>query len=206
MAQWGKNDAASNSVVWGPALLNQAPTRANANALYGNTTADAYITGRTDAVVGIDESEAEVISGNPGWTLMTKFSGGRAGRVQYETLVAMSSMDGPDADGDLVADISAWFTSEPPALLEVEDGGNTSISVSVATKPAGKTVSYQWEANTGSGFANLSSSGFYSGANTDTLVISGANSTIDDVSYRVVVRATGMANLVSSETTLTVTA
>jgi len=206
MAQWGKNDAASNSVVWGPALLSKDVSRANANTLYGNTTADAYIVGRTDAIVGIDEDEAQAISGNPGWSLKTAFSGGRAGRVQYETLVAMSSMSGSDGDSAVAPNFLIVFTSQPPASESVAAGANTTIAATVATNPLGKTVTYQWEANSGSGFANLSNAGLYSNVTTATLSISTANSTANQVSYRLVARGTGAANAVSDATILTVTA
>lgn len=206
MAQWGKNDAASNSVIWGPALLNKDVSRANANTLYGNTTADGYITGRTDAVVGVDEDEAQAISGNPGWSLKTSFSGGRAGRVQYETLVAMSSMSGSDGDSGVVPDFLIFFTTQPPATKSVASGANTTIAAVADTKPLGKTITYQWEANSGSGFANLSNAGLYSNVTTATLSISSANSTANNVSYRLVVRGTNAANATSDATTLSVTA
>ena len=36
--------------------------------------------------------------GHPGWVKRTVGTGGRAGRIQYETLVAMSSITGDTAD------------------------------------------------------------------------------------------------------------
>ena len=63
MAQWGNNDIASNSVIWGPAQLNQAPTRTNANLLFGNTTANGYGTGETIGMYGVDPAEAGVAGG-----------------------------------------------------------------------------------------------------------------------------------------------
>ena len=64
MSQWGNTDVASNSVLWAPAQVNKAPTRANANTLFGNTTADAYITGTTKGMFGVDTTEMNIGSGN----------------------------------------------------------------------------------------------------------------------------------------------
>ncbi len=50
---------------------------------------------------GVDTTEQAVASPRPthvGWVLRTEGSGGRAGRVQQETLVAMGSMTGDAED------------------------------------------------------------------------------------------------------------
>lgn len=64
MSQWGNNDVASNSVIWAPSKYNKAPTRANANSLYGNTTANAFVTGTTIGVYGVDTTEIGIDGGN----------------------------------------------------------------------------------------------------------------------------------------------
>lgn len=64
MSQWGKNDAASNSVLWGPVQFNKAPTRTNANLMYGNTTANGFGTGETVGMYAVDTTEAGVVGGN----------------------------------------------------------------------------------------------------------------------------------------------
>jgi len=64
MSQWGKSDVASNSVLWAPAQVAQAPTRTNANLMFGNTTANGYGTGETIGMYGVDAAEM-VVSGGP---------------------------------------------------------------------------------------------------------------------------------------------
>lgn len=207
MAQWANTDAANDSPVWGPALLNKAPGRAAANTLFGNTTADGYITGRTDGVFGVDGDEVQGgAGGHTGFSLKVTGSGGRAGRVIYETLVALSSLGGSDADAGTVPNFLIVITSQPPATKSVAAGANTTISATAETKPLGKTITYQWEANSGSGFANLSNAGLYSNVTTATLSISSANSTANNVSYRLVIRGTNAANVTTQQTTLSVTA
>ena len=78
--------------------------------MYANTTADAFVTGETIGVFGVDTTEQGVASnpkgGHAGWVLRTEGSGGRSGRVHIETLVAMGSMTG---DGGAVANDDVVF-------------------------------------------------------------------------------------------------
>jgi len=63
MPLWGNTDDAANSVISAPALFNQAPTRANANLLYGNTTLNGVVTGEVVGVYGVDTTEMAVGTG-----------------------------------------------------------------------------------------------------------------------------------------------
>jgi hypothetical protein len=63
MPLWGNTDDAANSVISAPAQFKQAPTRANANLLYGNTTQDAVVSGQTVGMYGVDTTEMSVGSG-----------------------------------------------------------------------------------------------------------------------------------------------
>lgn len=65
-------------------------------ALYSNTTPGSFIPGIATGIFGIDTYETNDSNGavtHAGWVLRTEGTGGRAGRVQYETLVAMSTLD-----------------------------------------------------------------------------------------------------------------
>ena len=91
MASHGKADAATSAPLWAAAQLAKEPTSANRTSLFENTTADTFITGATHGLFNYNDSETQ--SGkvaHAGWVLKTTGSGGRAGRVQYETLVALT--------------------------------------------------------------------------------------------------------------------
>lgn len=78
----------------GPAInLTSVPTSAQP----GHT-----ITGETAAVSAVLSRGAAVT--HAGWVVRTVGTGGRAGRVQYETLVAMGSMTGDGSDDALFKD------------------------------------------------------------------------------------------------------
>jgi hypothetical protein len=64
-------------------------------AMFGNTTQNAFRSGVAVGVFGIDATEMGVTktgAAHAGWVLRTVGSGGRAGRVQTEVLVAMGSL------------------------------------------------------------------------------------------------------------------
>ena len=108
MALWSNTDA--NTSAPKNAVASGDGVSANGFTLYGNTTQDAYVTGKAIGVFGVDTTEQDV-SGNPkgghaGWVLRTEGSGGRSGRVHIETLVAMGSMTG---DGGAVANDDVTF-------------------------------------------------------------------------------------------------
>lgn len=95
MAQWKNENQAEDSVIWGPALVKQAVNETNRDELFENETPDAFIEGVTAGQYGFD-TDAMDDAGSPahaGWVLTKTGSGGRAGRVQHEVLVAMSSIE-----------------------------------------------------------------------------------------------------------------
>ena len=63
MPLWGNTDDAANSVISAPAGFNQAPTRANANLLYGNTTLSGVVTNEVVGVFGVDTTEMGIGTG-----------------------------------------------------------------------------------------------------------------------------------------------
>lgn len=58
----GRTDAASNSVIMAPAQFGKAPTTTNRDALYQNTTADAFVTNETIGMYAISEEEMNFAS------------------------------------------------------------------------------------------------------------------------------------------------
>jgi hypothetical protein len=114
MAQWGVNDQADNSVLWGPTRYGKDVTAANRNDFFGNTTADAYVSGITVGQFGVSADEvntsntaSEAFGGkiaHTGWTIRTEGSGGRAGRVTYETIVAGGISGDAVSDDPLLGD------------------------------------------------------------------------------------------------------
>lgn len=104
MALWTMTDEAAGMPKNSNTSLNVTATDAQ---LYGNTTASAIISGVEVGVFGVSEAEMNYANTastesdavtHAGWVLRTEGTGGRAGRVQYETLVAASSITGDGTD------------------------------------------------------------------------------------------------------------
>ena len=64
MSQWKNDDSAANSVLWAPTSVKLAPNSANRDNLFGNTTADAFITGQAVGQFGVDTTEMGVTNGS----------------------------------------------------------------------------------------------------------------------------------------------
>lgn len=205
MAQWGNTDDAANSVLWAVSQLNKTANSANRTALFGNTTADAFVTGATIGQygAGVQEVQANGDITHSGWILRTAGSGGRAGRVQHEVLVAGGYTFTVDASDDAVLpDYVIRITSQPKAnTANTTDSENASFTVAAASKPTGATLAYAWTYANGDAIAAGSNVGVTTGA---TLTINSAAQTTN-ASYKVVVSTTGGANATSANATLTIT-
>ncbi|MBN2486361.1 MAG: gliding motility-associated C-terminal domain-containing protein [Bacteroidales bacterium] len=94
---------------------------------------------------------------------------------------------------------SPLITSDPVDQTICE-GGNTTFTVGFT----GTNISFQWQANDGSGWADLSNTGIYTGAYLATLTLTGANVTYDGNLYRCIVSNLACPSDTSSSASLTV--
>lgn len=110
MALWSNTDANTSAPKFAAAA--GYGVSANGKILY-NATAAIGLGGTGNVVVmGVDTTEQKVASnpkgGHAGWVLVKRGTGGRAGRIHVETLVAMGSMTG---DGDAFANDNLTFAN-----------------------------------------------------------------------------------------------
>lgn len=114
MAQWGKTDNAANSVSWVAESLNSGSGKAeqatNNTNIFGNVEANStfYNEGTIVGQFGLSTDEmntantsSEAYGGkiaHSGWVLRREGTGGRAGRVNYEVLVATGTITGDASD------------------------------------------------------------------------------------------------------------
>jgi hypothetical protein len=111
MALWSNTDANTSAPKFGQ-ITPAFGSSANGLQLYANTQTSAFITGANVGVFGVDTTEQRVSlttankAAHSGWVLRTAGTGGRAGRVKTEVLVAMGSMTG---DGSASANDDTTF-------------------------------------------------------------------------------------------------
>lgn len=214
MPLWGNVDNAANSDIAVLAQVNRNISTAERTRLYGNVAADAYFTGKTVGQFGVSTAEQDATADgvakapHAGWNLRTVGSGGRAGRVHYETLVAMGSLSGDGSDDSVLPDYRIVISSQPAAnsgnstLLQV-----VSFKVAAATIPAGGTPTYLWQYTTDPGntatWATTAAVTGFSGQTTTTLSVNTAI-IADNTLVRAVVSATGADSATSSSAELSV--
>ncbi len=203
MPLWGKVDNAANSTIFAAAQVNKAPSTANRDLLYSNTTADAFITNATVGQFGVDTTEVASANGvaHAGWVLRTVGTGGRAGRVFQETLVAMNSITG-DGDDTGYPDYRIFITTQPVSST-LGSGNAVSFSVVAGTVPTGGVLSYTWQKAYGNGnWTTLTDGGIYSNTEVSTLTISN-NATLNGNVFRVIISEDGSDSVTSSNASIT---
>lgn len=209
MANWGNTDDAANSVLWATTYVKLTPNTDNQANLFSNTTADAFITGITVGQFGVDAAEARAARAgantkvaHAGWNLRTVGSGGRAGRVQNETLVAMKNLTS-DSEDAVFPDYKIIIDTQPLAnTANTTNGDNATFRVVATSVPAGATLSYSWKYANGDAIQAGANVGVKTAAN---LVVNSSVETAN-VSYKVTITTTGgAASVTSSNATLTIT-
>lgn len=223
MSSWGNNDNAANAPYWavnstivnaaGVKAVSAAPTAANVALLYANTTADVYTVGETIGLFGVDAQESGVDKHtHTGWVLRTTGSGGRAGRVQEEVLVALNSMLGPDGDAQAYPNVSITISGPTNTSVVANASFANLTTFSISTTLSGNTsaaLTYQWQYDNSGTWANIPANTAniqYAGATGTTLYVRPAdNTTANGEIYRVVVTAVDQGVVVnSSNATLTI--
>ena len=100
MSSWSNTDTGGSAPLWAIARVKKAPTAANMHSggsgasgkLFQNATEDNLIDGVTIGLFNFKDGETQ--SGkiaHVGWNLKTTGTGGRASRIQFETLVALAN-------------------------------------------------------------------------------------------------------------------
>ena len=211
MAQWGNTDDAANSVLWATTQVNLPANTVNQTALFGNTTQGAFDNNGVDMNMavgqfgaGVQEVQANGDITHSGWILRTEGSGGRAGRVQNEVLVAGGFTFTVDAADDAVLpDYVLRFTTQPSGNTANTTASETATFTAVgASKPAGATLAYAWTYANGATIATGANVGPTTAA---TLTIDSAVQTTN-ASFKVVVSTAGGVSATSANATLTITA
>lgn len=131
MAQWGSSDASSNAVLWAPTSVNLAPNTTNRDNLYGNTTADAFITGETVGMFSADATELSVGSGEVAQIILES----RGSGYTANATVTISGGGGSSATANATANTSTGKIQ----IVNITAGGSsfeTNPTVTIAAPSA----------------------------------------------------------------------
>jgi hypothetical protein len=199
-------DNSANVPLWAAATVNRTPDSANAVSLFNNTTADAFITGQTIGVFGVDDSEASTNHTGSGWIKRVVGSGGRAGRITQEILSTSTSMS-LDSEDVIYKDTLITITTQPSNGSAISGTGNTITYSVVASGTGSAPLNYYWQFNNGSVWANTSTGGtLFTGNTSSTLTANALTTTANTYKVRVVVNAngTGAAAVTSANANITI--
>lgn len=212
MSLWGNKDLANNAPFSAPSQVKFSPTTANQTSLYGNTKTGGFISGANVGTFAADRTEVATNPGiaHAGWQLRIEGSGGRAGRVFYETLVAGRSFGTTDAEDVVLVDALLAFITQP-GNKSAANNANAYFFANVSITPSNAAnVQYRWQRDQGNGsFINIASSVVFSGQNTPNLIISNvggigfANNMSGNV-FRLIVEVDSGSPITSANSTLTV--
>ena len=187
-------------------------TDSNANKTKIESLRTAVAAGET--IVFVDNTEAALsenknrgINGPGWWSYRTYTDGSNVTRYKAEMLAFISNPDlnanETQSDDAIAADYTIVIGTQP-SNASVTAPAAAQFVVAASTDPLGGTLTYQWQEDSGSGFANITNGGVYSGATTNTLDISDSTG-LDGYEYRVVVSNSGASTSVTSNAvTLTV--
>ena len=204
MPLWGSVDNAANSSIAAVAQIYKSITTANQTALYDNVTVGAFVTNVAIGQFGVDTTEIRAMQSMPhpqhaGWVLRKEGTGGRAGRVQFETLVAMGSMNGDGSDDTWIPDYYLSISSQPS---NANGAGNVTLTVAATSTPSGASLSYLWQRNPGTGWVDVANTaGLYFNNTSPTLTVNAAIATGNV--FRADVIATGANTIYSSNASVT---
>lgn len=179
MAQWGKNDVNSNSVLWAPTSVKLAPNTANRNNLYENTTPSAFTAGQTVGMYGVDTTEMNVTNGSIiSYTITNNGSGYRANAA-----VTVSGNATSNATANSTGRISAVnantvgsdYTGTPPTVTVAAPAAQTFNSNTALYKDV--TFNSNTGVNGTTEYITMSSNHGFSNGDLVTYILAAGNTT-----------------------------
>lgn len=100
----------------------------------------------------------------------------------------------------ITVETAPQITAQP-----IDEVVSTNANASYSVSTTGSNLTYQWQENTGSGWANLTNGGIYSNVTTSTLNLTSTPKAMDGYQYRCIVSGSCTPNVTSNTANLTVT-
>lgn len=198
-------------------------------SLYGRTDSNANRTkvqrtiapsSQARTIVFVDETEARLnenrqrgIDGPGWWAYFTYTDNAGNTRHKAEKLVALANPDTnaneTQADDTIAADVASavTITAQPANVTNASTPFTGTFAVTTSTTGTPGTLTYQWQVQTPTGtrWVNLTNTGVYTGATSNTLTLTAAaKATYNGYKFRVKINsAGGTEEVISNTATLT---
>jgi gliding motility-associated-like protein len=118
----------------------------------------------------------------------------------YRVVISNTQCSGLNSNSATLTVQTAPSVTVDPSNVTICESSNTSFGVTAS----GSSLTFQWQEDDGSGYADITDGGIYSGATTSTLSLSGVSSGNDGYTYRCVVDNSTCSPDVSADATLTI--
>ena len=161
MTQWGRSDAASNSVIWAPTSVKLAPNSANRDNLFGNVTSGAFVNNAVVGQFGVDTAEVNVTNGSIALTYVTSGGSGYGANA----VVTLNLANGTSNVSAVNSTVNSTSLAGRVTGLNINIAGSGYTKTTISTVSIAAPAAINITANS-VGFSNT----------TDTLAITTANS------------------------------
>lgn len=161
MTQWGRSDAASNSVIWAPTSVKLAPNSANRDNLFGNVTSGAFVNNAVVGQFGVDTAEVNVTNGSIALTYVTSGGSGYGANA----VVTLNLANGTSNASAVNSTVNSTSLAGRVTGLNINIAGSGYTKTTISTVSIAAPAAINITANS-VGFSNT----------TDTLAITTANS------------------------------
>lgn len=174
----------------------------------------------TETIVFVDNTEAALnenatrgITGPGWWSYRTYTDASGKTRHKAEHLVFISNpeanADETQSDDTIAADVASAVIIDVQPASATTTAGEASFTLTTSTTGTPGTLTYQWQYQTATQttkWTNVTNTGIYSGATTNTLAVAGVtDTTYDGYKYRVKINSAGGTEQVISDGTATLT-
>ena len=176
------NNASFTVSATGTSLSYQWQESTNGGTSYSNISNGGIYSGATSSVLLLTA---------PGTSMST---------YKYRCVVSNHSCSSATSTGATLTIQTAPSVGTNPGSSTICSGNNATFSVSAT----GSSLSYQWQENTGSSWANVSNGGVYSGATSSSLLLTAPGTSMSTYQYRCVVSNTSCSSATTTAATLTI--
>ena len=209
MSLYGKTDTTANQNK----AKNAVGIKASATVGGGPNSVTKTFVYVDDTEAALHENKTRGIDGPGWWAYSTYTTANGATKHRAEKLVCFSggetNANESLADDTVAADVASAVTITVQPASATTTAGAASFTLTTTTTGTPGTLTYQWQYQTASQttkWTNVTNTGIYSGATTNTLAIAGVtDTTYDGYKYRVKINSAGGTEQVISDGTATLT-
>lgn len=181
MTQWTGTDEANGAPLWALSQLNTTANTSNRDALFGNTTADSFVTGKTVGIFGVSGNELGAAGGYVSGVSVANAGSGFTARPTVTISASQGSLNATATAVGVVVNVAVNEIGDGYAngdVIEIDDGTGTAATFEVTTGAANASVASLEIVNAGayttlptlSNSATSNTSGDGTGATVDVVI------------------------------------